>query len=77
MYRPQLSKYGLYMYHEMVLWAQRRIDFHTDWFANKEQLLAIGAFLTVVGLAAVSYYAYERPFLRLKQAWTKVPSRPV
>jgi peptidoglycan/LPS O-acetylase OafA/YrhL len=59
--------YGLYMDHEVALWSIPS----TGWLAP---FLALG--LTIV-LAAVSYYGFERPFLRLKKAWTRVPSRPV
>jgi peptidoglycan/LPS O-acetylase OafA/YrhL len=69
--------YGLYMYHEIALWARARLYERLPWFANKEELLSIGALALTIGLAALSYYAYERKFLELKRAWTRVPSRPV
>ena len=69
--------YGLYMYHEVAFWLRHRVDRGTGWFANKESLLAVGAFAGVVALAAVSYYAFERPFLKLKKRWSRVPSRPL
>jgi peptidoglycan/LPS O-acetylase OafA/YrhL len=69
--------YGLYMYHEFVLREQTRISLQSDWFPNKEILLAIAALAMTVALAALSYYGYERRFLLLKRAWTRVPSRPV
>jgi peptidoglycan/LPS O-acetylase OafA/YrhL len=69
--------YGLYMYHEIALWARSHLYGLLPWFANKDELLAIGALALTIGLAALSYYAYERRFLELKRAWTRVPSRPV
>ena len=69
--------YGLYMYHEVALWLGRRAEHWLPWFPNKEPLLAIATFAATVGLAAASYYLYERPFLKLKRVWTRVPSRPV
>jgi peptidoglycan/LPS O-acetylase OafA/YrhL len=59
--------YGLYMDHEVAFWSVQ----------NTGQ---IGPFLALgitIGLASASYYGVERPFLRLKKAWTRVPSRPV
>jgi peptidoglycan/LPS O-acetylase OafA/YrhL len=69
--------YGLYMYHEVALWARERLLGRLPWFPNKEELLSIGALALTIGLAAASYYGYERRFLRLKRNWTRVPSRPV
>jgi peptidoglycan/LPS O-acetylase OafA/YrhL len=69
--------YGLYMYHEIALWARSRLYERLPWFANKDELLAVVALTLTIGLAALSYYAYERRFLELKRAWTRVPSRPV
>ncbi len=69
--------YGLYMYHEVALWARDRLDIRMGWFPNKEYLLPIGALALTIALAAGSYYGFERRFLRLKRTWTRVPSRPV
>jgi peptidoglycan/LPS O-acetylase OafA/YrhL len=69
--------YGLYMYHEIAFWISERVSTFLGWFPNKEVLETIGTFGLTVGLAAASYYLYERPFLRLKRAWTRVLSRPV
>jgi peptidoglycan/LPS O-acetylase OafA/YrhL len=69
--------YGLYMYHEIVLFLRNRIYYDVPWFPNKQELFAIGTLTLVIALAALSYYAYERRFLLLKQSWTRVPSRPV
>jgi peptidoglycan/LPS O-acetylase OafA/YrhL len=69
--------YGLYMYHEIAIWVRARVMYKLPWFANKDELFAIGTFALVVAMAALSYYAYERRFLVWKRAWTRVPSRPV
>jgi peptidoglycan/LPS O-acetylase OafA/YrhL len=58
--------YGLYMDHEVALWATGR--------STTGAVLALGL---TVALASASYYGFERPFLRLKRAWTRVPSRPI
>jgi len=69
--------YGLYMYHEIALWARERLYPLLPWFPNKDELLAIATLALTIGLAAASYYLFERRFLVLKRAWTRVPSRPV
>jgi peptidoglycan/LPS O-acetylase OafA/YrhL len=69
--------YGLYMYHEIPLWARRLYYLKGPWFANREELLAIACLALTIALAAASYHWYERRFLELKRKWTRVPSRPV
>ncbi|MGO9465336.1 MAG: acyltransferase family protein [Isosphaeraceae bacterium] len=69
--------YGLYMYHEVALWVRGHALSRLPWFPNKEELITIGALALTIGLAAASYYGYERRFLELKRRWTRVPSRPV
>jgi peptidoglycan/LPS O-acetylase OafA/YrhL len=69
--------YGLYMYHEIALWTKARTYYLVPWFANKEELLTIATLALTIAMAAGSYYGYERRFLELKRAWTRVPSRPV
>jgi peptidoglycan/LPS O-acetylase OafA/YrhL len=69
--------YGLYMYHEVALWARERVLYRLPWFPNKEELMSIAALALTILLAAASYYGYERQFLQLKRGWTRVPSRPV
>jgi peptidoglycan/LPS O-acetylase OafA/YrhL len=69
--------YGLYMYHEVALWARGRLYSRLPWFPNKEELLAFATLGLTIGLAAASYYGYERRFLHLKRAWTRVAARPV
>ncbi len=69
--------YGLYMLHEVALRLQKRSFEAIGWFPNQEHLGPIAAFVLTVLLASASYYVVERPFLRLKKAFTRVPSRPV
>jgi len=69
--------YGLYMYHEVALWLRKGLYYRLPWFPNKDPLLTIATFAATVGLAALSYYAYERRFLAWKRPWTRVPSRPL
>jgi peptidoglycan/LPS O-acetylase OafA/YrhL len=69
--------YGLYMYHEIALWAAGRLRNRIDWFPNRDELFTVGTLVLTIALAAASYYGYERRFLVLKRRWTRVPSRPV
>jgi peptidoglycan/LPS O-acetylase OafA/YrhL len=69
--------YGLYMYHEVARWLRTFAENWLGWFPNQEILLTIATFATTIALAAISYYGYERYFLKLKTRWTRVPSRPV
>jgi peptidoglycan/LPS O-acetylase OafA/YrhL len=68
--------YGLYMYHEIAIWARNRFVNRIDWFPNRDELVAIGTLALTIAIAAVSYYGYERQFLIMKRRWTRVPSRP-
>jgi peptidoglycan/LPS O-acetylase OafA/YrhL len=69
--------YGLYMYHEVAIWIKPKVARRLPWFPNEDALMGIGTLALTILLAAVSYYAFERPFLRWKKAWTRLPSRPV
>ncbi len=69
--------YGLYMYHEIVLWMRGRLEPFLPWFPNKDELLAIACLTLVIAISAASYRYYESRFLELKRGWTRVPSRPV
>jgi len=69
--------YGLYMFHEIALWTARKVFVAVGWIPNGELLKTILGFALTVAFAAVSYYAYERPFLRRKVRWERVKSRPV
>jgi peptidoglycan/LPS O-acetylase OafA/YrhL len=69
--------YGLYMYHILAIRMGRSLFGRLPWFANKDWWETIFIFALNVGIAAISYYTLERFFLRLKERWTRVPSRPV
>lgn len=69
--------YGLYMVHELTLEGIRRLFEFIGWFPNREAIQSLCAFALTVAVAAASYYGLERPFLRLKHGWTRVPSRPI
>jgi peptidoglycan/LPS O-acetylase OafA/YrhL len=69
--------YGLYMYHEVALGLKGAVRLRLPSFPGKPLLLALVAFAITVGLAAASYFGYERRFLVWKRSWTRVPSRPV
>ena len=59
------------------LWTKERMYNVLPWFPNKDELLTIATLALTIAMAAASYYGYERRFLVLKRAWTRVPSRPV
>lgn len=69
--------YGLYMFHEIAFWLRDRFSRAVGWFPNEQVLLPILGLALTIGLAAASYYGFERRFLRWKRGWTRVPSRPV
>ena len=69
--------FGLYLYHEIAMGLVDWLSRVTPGFAEKSLLLAIFSPFLTIGLAAASYYGFERRFLRLKQRWTRVPSRPI
>jgi peptidoglycan/LPS O-acetylase OafA/YrhL len=73
--------YGLYVYHllakqlyQYVIASHLPIDllrYPTRWIV--ELLLVLGL---TIAIAAVSYYGFERRFLRLKERFAIIPSRP-
>ncbi|MGA8795057.1 MAG: hypothetical protein WB498_19210, partial [Candidatus Binatus sp.] len=79
--------YGLYVYQQIALFAARLLLFRgvldgmlvaaglPPWSAFPVYLIL--AFGLNVALAAVSYRWLEAPFLRLKERFTRVPSRAV
>jgi peptidoglycan/LPS O-acetylase OafA/YrhL len=69
--------YGLYMFHEIALWTARKVFDAVGWIPNEELLKTILGFALTIVFAAVSYYTFERPFLRRKVRWMRVESRPV
>ncbi len=69
--------YGLYMYHEIAFWMQRRLFDLVGWFPFQEFFATIASFALTVGLASASYRYLETPFLRRKSRWSRVASRPI
>lgn len=63
--------YGLYVFHLPILIAVRHIH-----FLILPAKLVVALALTIV-VASLSYKWYESPFLRLKERYEVVPSRPV
>ena len=69
--------YGLYMYHMIAFFLQRKWFDFVGWFPGEDFLAPLTAALLTVGLAAASYRTFERPFLRLKMRWSRIESRPI
>jgi peptidoglycan/LPS O-acetylase OafA/YrhL len=66
--------YGLYIFHPMFVMMFDVISAHDPVTRGVRIALVL---LATTATAAVSYHFLERPFLRLKQAFTRVESRPV
>ena len=68
--------YGLYVYHALGnLLSLRLIPVRTDFL--QLALRPLTAFAITVALASVSYAVLEKPFLRLKDRFAHVRSRPI
>ena len=73
--------YGLYAYHvfcimtaDQLLAIQHLVREHTLLHAALREIIALGL---TVAVSAVSYAVLEKPFLKLKERFTRVRSRPV
>jgi peptidoglycan/LPS O-acetylase OafA/YrhL len=66
--------YGLYVFHLMFIMMFDVAAVHEPGVRGARTVLAL---LATIATAAVSYHFLERPFLRLKQAFARVESRPV
>jgi peptidoglycan/LPS O-acetylase OafA/YrhL len=70
--------FGLYVYHWIAITLQYRYlpvsTFGTTPFAWLLTLLIVFGAITLVSV--LSYYGYERPFVRLKENYERVKSRP-
>lgn len=69
--------FGLYVFHETGFFLANALARHAALHSTLlelalEKLLAL---VFTIGLAFASYYAWERPFLRLKQRWTFLGKR--
>jgi peptidoglycan/LPS O-acetylase OafA/YrhL len=69
--------YGLYLIHEIAIGLVVALGVGLPSFAEKRFVLALVGPIVTIALATASYYGLERPFLRLKRRWTRVPSRPI
>ncbi len=74
----QLS-FGLYVFHETGFFLADALRRYLEVSLTLGSLLVekAVALLLTCGMAFCSYHWWERPFLRLKQRWTVVPSRAV
>lgn len=69
--------YGLYMYHMFVVVISLRLVFH---WAHGSSPLVLNIWyysvsvLATIAVSALSYYLYEKPFIRLKRRFAKVQS---
>jgi peptidoglycan/LPS O-acetylase OafA/YrhL len=68
--------FGLYVYHELAIWSIRNLFVRFHGYEHFVLSFLTSATLTVV-LAALSYRFLEMPFLRMKERFEAVPSRPV
>lgn len=72
--------FGLYVYHRASLWLADQIASRLD---IQDQLLMFPATVGLFGLiftiviSMVSYQLLEKPFLRLKEKFTYIKSRPI
>jgi peptidoglycan/LPS O-acetylase OafA/YrhL len=74
--------YDLYVLHEPVLMVIRQTAINTGLEPWRRTAAGFGVYwivslLAVVGLALASYRYFERPFLRLKERFALITSRPV
>lgn len=68
--------YGLYVFHLPSLWLAANMAPASPLFAQVAVRSVLGLLFTLI-FAAASYELYEKHFLRLKERFTFVPSRPV
>jgi peptidoglycan/LPS O-acetylase OafA/YrhL len=66
--------YGLYVFHPMFIMMLGVISAHEPAARGVRTALAL---LATIAAAATSYRFLEKPFLRLKQSFTRVESRPI
>jgi peptidoglycan/LPS O-acetylase OafA/YrhL len=58
--------YGLYVFHQLSLWA-----------AGRSHAALVLALIPTIALAALSYRFFEKPFLKLRARFTRVANRPL
>lgn len=69
--------FGLYLFHEIALGIAAWLRSVLSWIPEIGLIAPPLAVALTIGLASASYYGFERPFLNLKDRWTRVPSRPL
>lgn len=73
-YLGQIS-FGLYMYHELAIGISIRVlkdlSFNFN-YSGPNLLLYAFALLVTIGVASLSYFLLEKPFLRLKTRFSKI-----
>ncbi|MBC7757960.1 MAG: acyltransferase [Phormidesmis sp. FL-bin-119] len=75
-YLGQIS-FGLYMYHELAIGISLRFlkDLSFNFNNTSPNFLLYGvALLLTIGIASLSYYFLEKPFLKLKSRFSKISS---
>ena len=68
--------YGLYVWHLLALHLTERLKV-SDRYSVNLMVHAVTGLLLTVGLAVASYELFESYFLKLKEKFTRVPSRPI
>lgn len=73
--------YGLYVYHVFALNYVKKLMFIWDVAPATESTYRLftfifGLLLTIL-ISSISYYLLEKPFLRLKERFSSIPSRPI
>jgi peptidoglycan/LPS O-acetylase OafA/YrhL len=66
--------YGIYIFHAGAIFAMWKIH---RWVPLSNLSLLLGAILLTLIIASASYHLFERPFLKLKQRFQHVESRPI
>ncbi len=62
--------YGLYMYHVIAVVLSLRLAM--AFFNNSALVITVGTIIGTVAIASLSYYGFEKPFLRLKDKYGAV-----
>lgn len=68
--------YGLYVYHLLCIRLAERIVQNKSGLLHTATLIGLSLAITI-GISSASYAVLERPFLKLKNKFAHVTSRPV
>jgi peptidoglycan/LPS O-acetylase OafA/YrhL len=78
MRRIGLYSYGMYVYHECVIMLVRQTNLLTGMSEARSKLVLFAAATAITfAVAAASYHAFERPFLKWKSRYETPPSEQV